>query len=133
MCHVLWSVVGIHWFVPFHHFKRDQRIEREHVSRNWLGFRDFSSTKFWEFVTYLSRKMGIRDFHVTKHMDSWLFCNEKWGFRDFSITKNWDFVTFLSWNIEISWLICHETKLFNSRNSTFSWHISHEMGYFDGI
>ena len=127
-CHVVWHVVfpfnfSLMWgFIDnscisvvrskFRRTKRDQRSEREHVSRNWLGLCDFFVTKFREFVTSLSRKMGTRDFYVT---------------------KNWNFVTYLSRKIRISWLICHETKLFKSRNSTFSWHTSHEMGYFDGI
>ena len=35
------------------------------------------SQKNWNFVTYLSWKMGI----------SWLICHEKWGFCDFPVTK----------------------------------------------
>ena len=77
-----------------------------------LGCRDLFVTKNGDFVTYLSRKMRI----------SWLSCHEKWGFRDYPVTKNWDFVTYLSRN-----------KLFKSRNSTFTWHFSHEIGYFDEI
>ena len=126
--------------------KRDQMIEREHVSRNWLGFRDFSSTKLWEFVTYLSRKWEFVTFMSRKIRISWLLYHEKWRFRDLFVTKNGDCVTYLSWKMGlrdfyvtknedfmtsisrefgILWRMCHETKLFKSRNNTFSWHISH--------